>query len=135
LQWITVRITKDLLRNEVKIPCLNHECTQEITMEEAFQNLDRKRTELVLDKLVNVYICNQSDIRSCPNSNCSNAGIITPFPCYESLECDCCNYKWKDISQYTWKDKLERAIFSNSTYKSNLLSYFSEIMKGEPCPE
>ena len=55
--------------------------------------------------------------------------------CYEQLTWNLCGYKWKDITQLTLKDKMRKAIFGSYSIDSELLSYFSEIIRGEPWPQ
>lgn len=134
-EWVQVRINKDLLKGEVTIPWPQAEWNHSISLKDMQRSFGRSTMEKVLDKYLNVYMCNQYDIRKCPNTDWNNAGVITPKPCHQFLQWEWCHYKWKDITQYTLKDKIQRAIMGKYSLNSELLSYFSEIIRGEPCPE
>lgn len=134
VDWIVTWITKDQLKDEIIIPCPNNKWTHHISLSDMQKGISLENFEIVLDKLLNVFICNSKDIRKWPNLEWSNAGIITEKPWYEQLHCAWWDYKWKDITQLTFNDKLHRAILGNYSLNSELLSYLSEITKGEPWP-
>ena len=76
LNWILTRITKDLLKEQIVIPCPNNACSHYISLEDMNKSLNKENFEIVLDKFWDVYICNQNDMRKWPNAEWINAGII-----------------------------------------------------------
>lgn len=135
LNWILTRINKDLLKEEIVIPCPKNKCDHPISINDMYKNLTKEYFDAVLDQLCDVYVCNQKDIRKWPNSECINAGIINQKSCQEKLICELWGYTWKDVTQLTLRDKIYKSIFGSYSINSELLSYISEIIRGEPWPQ
>ena len=105
-----------------------------ILLDDMYRSFSKDKFESILDKMLNVYIWNMNDIRKWPNQEWSYAGVINTKPCYEDLIWNWWEYRWRDLTHYTLKDKITKSIFGNYSFNSELLSYFSEITKGEPWP-
>ena len=123
-----------MLNGEVKISCPNSLCNHEVSIPDIQSNLSRKNFEIIWDKLCDMYLWNTEDIRKWPNASCHNAGVILPKPCSSNLICDECHYEWRDATQYTLLETVYSKIFYGHKYNGELLSYWKELISGEPCP-
>lgn len=103
-----VRLTKDILKADTVqqmhqtqleglqglaestfgIPCPDSTCDGKVSLMDIQRSFDQVKCEQVMDKLLNVYMCNQNDVRKCPNAGCEYAGVIIPKPCSSQLTCE-----------------------------------------------
>lgn len=82
------------------------------------------------------YIHDSSDVVSCPNRHCLNAGIILKKPCNYQLSCESCGMQWKDPSQYTCWDKTKRVLSKRPSIRgSETWSNLSKVLFTVACPK
>ena len=48
------------------------------------------------DRLLDIYITNEKDMRKCPAPGCSGAGYIILKSCKDNLVCEICHHEWRD---------------------------------------
>lgn len=123
-----------MLKGEVRIPWVNSEWTHQIDFEFIQNNWNKQDIGFISDKYLQIYLNNTTDIRKWPNADWGYAGILGQLPCSDNLTWNKCSYQWKDPSQYTWLENIKRSVFGGQSFNGELLSYLSEVMKGEPCP-
>lgn len=116
------------------LACVNSQWKHGIGLNCIQQNLDQSHFGQVWEEFFKFYTWSQDDIRNWPNADCGYAGIITQGPCKANLVCEKWSYQWKDSSQFTCLENLKRSLFGQHSFNGELLSYLSELMKGEPCP-
>ena len=103
-------------------------CGDFIKIEAITSSLQETAEKAQIDEtLFQVYLNKQSDVRKCPKSGCSYAGVIHASPdCTEPLNCELCGTIWRD-KQYSalqyeslgeyfeklmlWKDEVSTALW------------------------
>ncbi len=86
--------------------------------------------ELAIDHYAN----NCTDIRKCPNQNCKHFGIIPVGSCADSLECEGCGHRWRDISNYSVYESVMKVVKDTLHLNSDVFSTLHALLFEEPCP-
>lgn len=133
--WIVTQSKELHYQTYEKIQCMNTHCRQPFKAEEVILSLTQEQQDIVNHALFDVYLKKSEDIRMCPNSTCSYAGIIdTSQPCVDSLECALCENKWREKVHLTAKEKVKEFFGENNTKRSEILCELWEEMWTRRCP-
>jgi len=111
-------------------------CKQPFKIEDVLLKLTPYQQEAINTVLFDVYLRKTDDIRKCPNSNCSYAGMIDPStPCRKKLECSDCGTQWREKVHYTTAEKMMDFVINRNVKKNEILSTLWEEMFTRRCPK
>ena len=95
--WILQRIEDSVLSGEITVPCVDNNCSHPITRNQIISYFKPGKLKSEIDDaLLNLYLTQTKDIRSCPSPTCSYSGYILESPCALNNVCEKCCYEWKD---------------------------------------
>jgi hypothetical protein len=117
------------------ILCPTGRCRKEYEVEDILNYFEGESLQLINDALFKAYLRKTKDIRPCPNSQCSYAGMINLGDrCKENLKCEMCETTWRDPYNYTFDEKIKRYITSFRTVIFEASSCLYEEMLTSNCP-
>ena len=88
---------------ETKAVCLGQHTASECKLEVTQAQIDEliKEPSLIQsqihDALLQKYVGQCQDIRTCPQANCKYAGFMSDQICTEDLKCEKCHLTWRDV--------------------------------------
>jgi len=110
-EWTITKIKEVKANFDDKIPCHMISCSNKIPIRSIHKKLSINCQEKINEALFQVYIINEKDIRKCPNSNCSYAGMISKLNCKYPFGCVIFGTQWKDSQRFvTSKSFLNKII-------------------------
>ena len=134
-QWITLKISENHYTVDSKISCIMMNCKKDLCIEGIYQRMPLSTQQKMDEALLQVYFSKEKDIRKCPNSNCTYAGIInTKSSCTSPLQCDLCGTQWRDKQHYTTFENLQDWFRNRSKPQAEDLSETWIKQRSKKCP-
>ena len=133
-EWSKSYIEDRPLLKEIFIPCPLDTCKRLFGVDHLKHLLDNSQFNDISTLLTKNYCRQTPDIRFCPDSYCTYAGIIQNKPCKSPLQCGNCGVQWRDPANYSLGEKLCNKISSNSRAKDDYLSNLRKVVFGHACP-
>lgn len=128
-QWSLSKIREQQLQFEDAFLCVISSCEKSLKIEQIYPHLSPHHKEQIDQALLHVYLNKTPDIRRCPSSQCSYAGIIpTTSSCTELLECAGCGTNWKDQSSSKDNTKLWK------NFTNEFFSFLWKKLRTKKCP-
>jgi hypothetical protein len=132
--WIAEKNFNTLYTSLIFLPCLNHKCKTQISIDWLYQNLSNKYLKSLNEIFIRKHINTDMDIQKCPS--CNYAGFVDrSYSCSDYLYCAICKEKWFD-STLSRIGFIYRSISYMRNIKENLLSDMSELnvlLTSKPC--
>jgi len=136
VEWTTMKIQEQSLTIEKTLPCILPQCGQPFTIQTIYSTTQLQIHKEKLDQvLLQGYLSRDQEIRKCPKSGCSYAGIINlKSKCKENLNCELCGTSWKDKSHFTFSQNLKNRITRIGSSTEETLTWFWKKIKTRDCP-
>jgi len=133
-EWTITKIKE--LRCDIngQIPCHEIECEFETDIQDIHEKLTHHYQEKINEALFETYLFQTKDIRKCPNSKCSYAGIIKMSGCSNPLECPMCQTQWKEYQHKFFYEKLNNILNQKDFSISNPYSFLRKTLFAKKCP-
>jgi len=133
--WISLKINESSFTLDKRIPCFTRQCPGTFQIRSMFYQFPKFLREKVSQELFNYYLIRTPDIRKCPNSNCTYAGIIKlSQKCSKPLKCEACETNWRDPVHFTVTDKILAITKGTETQKNEAFSSIWKTFWAKRCP-
>jgi len=133
--WTILKIREFHFHFDRHIPCFNIKCQAKFNIQNVFLMVPQAFQEQINQELLSSYLVSTSDVRKCPNLNCSYAGIISiSAKCSQPLKCEACQTTWRDPLHLTRKEKFIALFSHNKDQRNEAFSSLWKKLWTKRCP-
>lgn len=131
--WMNCQISELQFQQTGTVECLSQSCKKKFDPAHMLHQLQHAEREKIDDLLFRTYLKKSDDIRHCPNSKCTYAGVINgKEKCRKSLQCELCQNKWRERIHFGF---IEELLFRLSSLRvSEFTSNLWEEIFTNRCP-
>jgi len=134
--WIITQASELHYQTHENILCMDTGCKKPFKIQQVFTQFNQQEQDVINAVLYDVYLKKTEDIRKCPNSQCSYAGVLdTSGPCKDNLECSMCGTQWREKIHYTKFEKIMEVVKSREIKSNELYSIVWEETFTRRCPK
>lgn len=134
--WMVTQIQELQFQEKGTVVCLLEGCKKTFDPSVMLPDLNHDQRLRVTDALTRSYLVKTDDIRLCPNSKCTYAGVISlKEKCKSTLECELCDKKWREKVHYSFLEDIINPLLSYELPNSNFMSDIWEEVFTNQCPK
>ena len=136
LSWIETQVAELQFQQYGTVLCPSQFCKKPFDPSTLLQKLPLPSQNKVNESLLRAYLLKTPDIRLCPNNKCANGGIVSlKTSCRAPLECDSCNYRWREKVHFGFIEKIFMSANSLLLFNADFFSAIWEEVFTNRCPQ
>ena len=133
--WIDTQISELKFQQSGTVLCPSQSCKKPFDPSTFMHKLSPSGQNKINDSLLRSYLLKTTDIRVCPNNKCTYGGVIDlKSKCKDPLECDLCNYRWKEKVQFGFIEQMSKILMSILSFNGEIFSDAWEEIFTNRCP-
>ncbi len=134
--WMVTQALELHYQTHENILCMSTACKKPFKVQQVLDQFNQQQQEVINAVLFDVYLKKEEDIRKCPNSQCTYAGVIdTSKSCRNNLECSLCGTQWREKVHYTGFEEMMEVIKNRDIKSNELYSTIWEETFTRRCPK